>query len=78
MCLAVPAQIIKIDEHNRNRALVDYRGIKRWAGIYLVPEASPGDYVIIHAGEAISLLEEKEAKKTLELWEEYHEPKKEE
>ncbi len=71
MCLAVPAKILQVNR-KQQRALVDYLGIKRWVGIYLVPDAAAGEYVIIHAGEAISTLDESESRLTLLLWEEYH------
>ncbi len=66
MCLAVPGKITSIDGAV---ATVDYGGITRQANISLV-EAEVGIYVLIHAGYAIEVLDEEEAKKTLDLWSE--------
>ena len=69
MCLAVPARVIKLDGNN---AKLDYGGIIRDANISLV---SPkiGDYVIVHAGYAIQILDPEEAARTLDVWNEYFE-----
>lgn len=66
MCLAVPAEIKSIDGHT---ATVDYGGATRKANISLV-DAKVGDYVIVHAGYAIEVLDREEAEKTLELFRE--------
>jgi hydrogenase expression/formation protein HypC len=66
MCLAVPAEIKFIDGHT---ARVDYGGVTRTANISLV-DAKVGDYVIVHAGYAIEVLDREEAEKTLELFQE--------
>ncbi|HDN95634.1 MAG TPA: HypC/HybG/HupF family hydrogenase formation chaperone [Thermoplasmatales archaeon] len=66
MCLAVPAKVIEIKE---NKAKVDYGGIIRDVDISLV-NVKPGDYVIVHAGFAIQVLNEKDAKETLRIFEE--------
>jgi hydrogenase expression/formation protein HypC len=66
MCLAVPAEIKSIDGH---MATVDYGGVSRTANISLV-EAKVGDYVIVHAGYAIQVLDREEAEKTLEIFQE--------
>jgi hydrogenase expression/formation protein HypC len=68
MCLAVPGRIIEI--HERDGLLmgkVDFGGAAREACLQYVPEAEVGQYVIVHAGFAISLLSESEAQATLEL-----------
>ncbi len=68
MCLAVPAKIIEIFEHNGLKmARVDFGGVSREACLDYVPEARVGDYCIIHVGFAISLLSEEEAEKTLAM-----------
>ena len=64
MCLAVPGKVVSIEG---DVAKVDFGGIQREANISLV-DASVGLYVLIHAGYAIEVLDEEEAKKTLELW----------
>ncbi|MEM2891590.1 MAG: HypC/HybG/HupF family hydrogenase formation chaperone [Thermoplasmata archaeon] len=66
MCLAVPALVKSIDGQT---ATVDYGGLTRKANISLV-EAKVGDYVIVHAGYAIEVLDREEAEKTLELFRE--------
>lgn len=66
MCLAVPAEVKSIDGH---MATVDYGGVRRTANISLV-EAKVGDYVIVHAGYAIQVMDREEAEKTLELFRE--------
>ena len=69
MCLAVPGKIIEIEKDNEH-AIVDYGdGTKRKANISLV-EVKIGDYVLVHAGFAIEVLNEKEAKETLNLFRE--------
>jgi hydrogenase expression/formation protein HypC len=66
MCLAVPAEIRSIEGH---MATVDYGGVSRTANISLV-DAKIGDYVIVHAGYAIQVLDREEAEKTLEIFQE--------
>lgn len=66
MCLAVPAEIKSIDGHV---ATVDYGGVRRTANISLV-DANVGDYVIVHAGYAIQVMDKEEAEKTLDLFRE--------
>ena len=69
MCLAIPGKIINIDS-DKNHATVDYGdGTKRKANISLV-DVKKGDYVLVHAGFAIEVLDEKEAEKTLDLFRE--------
>lgn len=69
MCLAIPGKIIEIDSDN-DHAIVDYGdGTKRKANISLV-SVKKGDYVLVHAGFAIEVLDEKEAQKTLDLFRE--------
>ena len=67
VCLAIPAMII---EKKGDHARVDFGdGVIREANVSLV-EANVGDHVIVHAGFAIEVLDEKEANETLKLWEE--------
>jgi len=71
MCLAVPGKIVELDEKDPMRmGKVDFGGIIREASLAYVPEAELGDYVIVHAGFAISRLDEEEAHETLRLLEE--------
>ena len=67
MCLAIPAKIMSLDGA---KAHVDFgQGVLREVNITLV-EAKIGDYVLVHAGYAIQVLEEKDALETLSLWKE--------
>lgn len=69
MCLAIPGKIVEIDS-DKEHATVDYGdGTKRKANVTLV-EVKLGDYVLVHAGFAIQILDEKEAKETLDLFRE--------
>lgn len=67
MCVAVPAKIISIEN---NMAEVEMAGVLRKVGLDLLPEAKVADYVLVHAGFAIQLVDEEEAQKTLELFRE--------
>jgi hydrogenase expression/formation protein HypC len=62
MCLAIPAKILSIDGFS---ASVDIAGIVRTASLRLTPDATVGDYVLLHTGYAISLLSAEEAADTL-------------
>lgn len=64
MCLAIPALIITIDG---DQAEVDLGGVRRRVGLQLVPEARVGDYVLVHTGFAINVLDADEAEATLSL-----------
>lgn len=65
MCLAVPGKITSLQELN---AEVDFNGVKRRVSLDLVPEAKKNDYVLVHAGFAIQVLEPKEAEETLRIF----------
>lgn len=65
MCLAIPAKVIEVDESKQGR--VEYIGTKIKVNLGLLEEVGVGDWVIIHAGFAISRLNEEQAKETLEL-----------
>ena len=68
MCLGVPGKIVEIEEKNGLKmAKVDFGGIFREACLDYVPEATVGEYCIIHVGFAISLLSESDAMETLDL-----------
>ncbi len=68
MCLAVPVQIKTIDE--RLMATVELGGVERQVSLMLTPQARPGDYVLLHTGYAISVLDADEAQETLRLFQE--------
>ena len=67
MCLAIPA-LIKIIEDKE--AEVEIGGITRRISLWLTPEAKVGDYVLLHTGYAINILDQEEAEETLKLLEE--------
>ena len=64
MCLAVPALVRSITDHE---AEVEIGGTTYKASIWLTPEAKVGDYVLLHTGYAISVLDREEALETLRL-----------
>ena len=64
MCLAIPALIKSIED---KEAEVEIGGITRRISLWLTPEATVGDYVLLHTGYAINILDQKEAEETLEL-----------
>ena len=66
MCLAIPALLVEKRDHDQ--ALVDLGGIRKPISIALVPEAHVGDYVIVHVGHAIGVLDPEEAQKTLAMF----------
>ena len=66
MCLAIPGRVMEIkDDH----AKVDFGGVIRDVNVSLV-QANLGEYVIVHAGFAIQVMDEKNAKETIDLWNE--------
>lgn len=68
MCLAVPGKVISIEGDGTGK--VSYMGSTVLANLTLLPEVRVGDWVIVHAGFAISKLDQKEARKTLRLFKE--------
>jgi hydrogenase expression/formation protein HypC len=66
MCLAIPALVVERLE--ADEAIIDAGGIEKRVSLALVPEAAVGDYVIVHAGYAISCLDADEALRTLALF----------
>lgn len=64
MCLAIPAIIKSIDGME---AEAEIGGIRRHISIQLTPEARLGDYVLVHTGYSISIVEQKDAEETLEM-----------
>ena len=71
MCLAIPAKIIDVSEDNI--ANVDILGARRSASLDLVPQAHVGDYVLVHAGFAIEVVDPQFAQETLDLIAEFPE-----
>ena len=71
MCLGIPGKIVEITEVNTLRmGRVDYGGIIKEVCLTYTPEAQVNDYVIVHVGFAISVLDEEEALATLDLLQE--------
>jgi len=68
MCLAIPTEITAIGEDGK--ATVELGGVERQISLRMTPEASVGDYVLIHAGYALNVLDPEEAQATLEIFEE--------
>jgi len=67
MCLAIPALIKSIED---KEAEAEIGGITRRISLWLTPEAQAGDYVLVHTGYAINVLDQEEAAETLRLLEE--------
>jgi hydrogenase expression/formation protein HypC len=66
MCLALPARVVALKPHEE--AVIDLGGVRKTVSIALVPEAREGDYVIVHVGHAIGLVDAEEAEATLRLF----------
>jgi hydrogenase expression/formation protein HypC len=67
MCLAIPVRIVSIDG---DQAETEIGGVRRRVSIVFTPEAKVGDYVLLHTGYAIGVVDEAEAEETLKLLEE--------
>lgn len=67
MCLAIPGKIVAIDAADTDNPIgrIDFGGIVRPISLAFVPEAGVGDHVIVHAGFALSLIDEAEASASL-------------
>jgi hydrogenase expression/formation protein HypC len=72
MCLGIPGKIASISAPDGGLSFgnIDFNGIFKQACLAYVPEAKVGDYVIIHAGFAISVIDESEAAETFKYLEE--------
>ncbi len=68
MCLAIPMVLVERTEFD---GVAEIDGVRRQISTMYVPDAKVGDYVLVHAGFAISQVDEEEAAKTLELLREY-------
>jgi hydrogenase expression/formation protein HypC len=67
MCLAVPVKVVSI---KGDEAETEIGGVRRRVSVALTPEVKAGDYVLLHTGYAIGVVDEVEAKETLKLFEE--------
>jgi hydrogenase expression/formation protein HypC len=68
MCLAVPGKIVSIEGEDSilRSGRVDFSGIVKQVSLAYVPEAKIGDYVLVHVGFAINIIDEEEAQKVFE------------
>ena len=75
MCLAIPGKVLEIyEEGGLKMGLIDYSGSLNRTCLEYVPETAVGQYVIVHAGFAISVLDEEEAQNSLEAWKQASKP----
>lgn len=65
MCVGVPAKVIKIEEQI---ALVDVMGSRMYVGIIFVSDVKEGDFVLLHAGQALTIVDEEFAQESIEEW----------
>ena len=71
MCLAVPGRIVQL--HDNAQATIDMMGVTRDISVRLTPEAQVDDYVLVHAGFAIQVIDAEEAAQTAEIFQELDE-----
>lgn len=64
MCLSIPAKVLSVEGEE---ALVSVNGVRMHVSIMLLDKVHPGDYLLVHAGFGIEIIERKEAEKTLEV-----------
>ncbi|THD66282.1 HypC/HybG/HupF family hydrogenase formation chaperone [Robertkochia marina] len=70
MCLSIPGKLIAIDQvldDTFRTGKVSFDGVIKNVSLTLVPQAKVNDYVMVHVGAAISIVDEEEAKKTFEV-----------
>ena len=70
MCLSIPGKLIKVTDLSEEifrSGKVSFDGVIKEVNLALVPEAKVGDYLMVHVGAAISVVDEVEAKKTFEI-----------
>jgi len=68
MCLGVPGKVVQVSTGSSDldaMAMVDFGGVLREVCLAAVPEAAPGDYVVVHAGFALSMLNREEADRVI-------------
>jgi len=69
MCLAIPGRVVEVNSEQQS-ALIDYNGVKRSASTMLIPEVKLTDYVLVHAGFIIQIIDEEYGKELSKLTEE--------
>jgi hydrogenase expression/formation protein HypC len=68
MCLAIPGKVLEIEERDGSRiGKVQFGGIVRQVSFTFVPEVRVGDYVMVHVGFAISIVDAEEAERTYQI-----------
>jgi hydrogenase expression/formation protein HypC len=68
MCLGIPGRIVEIlEEQNLRMGKVDFGGVSKQVCLEHTPEALPGNYVIVHVGFALSIVDAEEAQKVFEF-----------
>ena len=78
MCLSIPSQVVSIDREKMT-AIVDTLGVKREVGIdFIADEVKVGDFVLIHIGYAMNIIDEEYAKESIKLYQEIIEKMEEE
>ena len=71
MCLGIPGRVLEVrEEHGTRMATVDFGGVTKTVCLAYVPEVAVGDYTIVHAGFAITQLDEASALETLRMFRE--------
>jgi hydrogenase expression/formation protein HypC len=71
MCLAIPGKVIEIfDEAGLKMGKVDYAGTVNTVCLEYIPDIQIGQYTVVHAGFALSIIDAEEAVKSFEAWEE--------
>lgn len=75
MCLGVPGEVLSIEEDAQGlrKGRVSFGGVIREVSLDLVPEARAGDYVVVHVGFAISVIDPEEAQSVFQLLQELEE-----
>ena len=76
MCLAVPGRVLGIagDDELTRVGRVDFGGVIKQVNLIYVPEARAGDYVLVHVGFALAIIDEQEASRVFELLQQIDEP----
>jgi len=67
VCLAIPGQIVEVEDEVNHLAMVEVAGVRRRVSVGLIDNAQPGDWVLIHVGFAMSRIDEAEAMATHRL-----------
>ena len=69
MCLGIPAQIVELVDPEAGIATAEISGVRRSVSVALCPEATVGDWVLVHVGFALAMIDEQQARETLGLLE---------